>query len=356
MAPWMLYGAYGYTGRLIARDAVLRGLAPTLAGRDRDRVGAVARELGLDHRVFVLDRGEQATAAHLAGMALVLNCAGPFSATGAPMMDACLRARAHYLDITGEIAVFEQAHDRDAQARSEGVVLCPGVGFDVVPTDCVAAALKAALPDATHLRLGFDVRSAVSPGTARTAVEGAALGGQVRRGGRIVPVPHGHRTRRIDFGEGGERTAVTIAWGDVSTAYYTTGIPNIEVYAAVPPAAAAALRLGLGGLMGRLLAVPSVRNAVARRAGAAARGPDAEARAGQPSFVWGEAEDASGARRVCRMRLANAYDVTVSASLAVVASLLDRPPATGGGFITPSRLMGQDFASRLPGSGEMRVT
>ncbi|MBV9748761.1 MAG: saccharopine dehydrogenase NADP-binding domain-containing protein [Acetobacteraceae bacterium] len=351
MRPWLLYGANGYTGQLIAREAARRGLAPVLAGRDLTKVGALARELGLAHRVFALDRAE-ITACDLEGMSLVLNCAGPFSATGAPMMDACLRACVHYLDITGEIAVFEQAHARDARAREAGVVLCPGVGFDVVPTDCIAAALKAALPDTTHLRLGFDVRSAISPGTAKTAAEGAALGGRVRRDGRIVRVLHGYRTRRIDFGDG-ERAAVTIAWGDVSTAYYTTGIPNVEVYAAVPPAAALAMRLGLGDFFGRIMAVPLVRDALVRRAGAA-HGPDVEARARQPSFVWGEAENAAGARRTCRMRVANAYDVTVSASLAVVSFLLDRAPARG--FTTPSRLMGCDFASSLPGSGEMRVT
>jgi len=348
MTAWLLYGANGYTGQMIAREAARRGLAPTLAGREPGRVGAVARELGLAHRVFALDRPESA-AAHLEGMALVLHCAGPFSATGAPMMDACLSRGVHYLDITGEIAVFEQAHARDARAREAGAVLCPGVGFDVVPTDCVAAALKEALPDATHLRLGFDTRSAVSPGTAKTAAEGAALGGQVRQDGRIVRVPHGYRTRRIDFGDG-ERAAMTIAWGDVSTAFYTTGIPNIEVYAAVPPGAALAARLG--GLLGRLMAVPLVHDAVVRRAGAV-RGPDAEARAGRPSFVWGDVKNAAGARRTCRMRTANAYDFTVSSALAVVSALLDHAPS--GGFYTPSCLMGREFASRLPGSSEMRL-
>ena len=346
MPPWMLYGA-GYTGQLIAREAVRRGLAPTLAGRDSGKVGAIAQELGLAHRIFALDRADDA-AGPLDGMALVLHCAGPFSATGVPMMERCLRSGAHYLDITGEIDVFEQAHARDAQARAAGVLLCPGVGFDVVPTDCVAAALKDALPEATHLRLGFDTRSAVSPGTAKTAAEGIALGGRVRRDGRIVRVPHGHRTRRIDLG-GGVRTAVTIAWGDVSTAFHTTGIPNIEVYAAVPPAAA--LAAAFGNLLGPLMALPPMRDAVARRAGAV-RGPDAEARAGRPSFVWGEAE-AAGLRRNCRMRTANGYDFTVSSALGVVSSVLGRPPPPG--FCTPSRLMGQDFASSLPGSGAMVV-
>ena len=347
MPPWMLYGANGYTGQLIAREAARRGLTPTLAGRDPDKVGALAQELGLSHRVFALDRADDAPGA-LNGMALVLHCAGPFSATGVPMMERCLQSGAHYLDITGEIDVFEQAHARDARARAAGVLLCPGVGFDVVPTDCVAAALKDALPEATHLRLGFDTRSAVSPGTARTAVEGIALGGRVRRDGRIVRVPHGYHTRRIDFGAG-LRTAVTIGWGDVSTAFHTTGSPNVEVYAAVPPAAA--LAAAFGNLLGPLMAVPLVRDAMARRAGTM-RGPDADARARRPSFVWGEAE-AAGLRRTCRMRTANGYDFTVSSALGVVCSVRGRPPPPG--FCTPSRLMGQDFASRLPGSSAMVV-
>jgi len=154
---WMIYGANGYTGELIAREAARRGLKPVLAGRRRESVEELARTLGLEARAFGLD-DVAALTGQIQGHALVLNCAGPFSATAAPMMEACLRAGAHYLDITGEIAVFEHAQSLDARARDAGVVLCPGVGFDVIPTDCVAAALKAALPDATHLALGFDSR------------------------------------------------------------------------------------------------------------------------------------------------------------------------------------------------------
>lgn len=200
---WILYGATGYTGGLIAREAARRGLAPVLAGRNGAEVGALAGELDLQHRVFPL------TTPDLDGVGLVLHCAGPFSATGAPMMDACLAAGAHYLDITGEIDVFEQAWARDTQAKAAGVVLCPGAGFDVIPTDCVAAALKAALPGAVRLALGFDTRSGLSPGTAKTSIEGLALGGRVRRGGRIVHVPQAWKVRRIDFGDG-EKTAMTI--------------------------------------------------------------------------------------------------------------------------------------------------
>jgi short subunit dehydrogenase-like uncharacterized protein len=225
--PWMIYGANGYTGELIAREAVSRGLKPMLAGRTAAKVEPLAAGLGLQARVFNL--GDAVARTSVEGMGLVLHCAGPFSATAAPMMAACLAAHAHYLDITGEISVFEHAQTLDAAARAAGIVICPGVGFDVIPTDCVAAALKAALPDATHLALGFDSRSGFSPGTAKTSVEGLAQGGKVRQDGRIVSVPLAYKTRRIDFGDG-EKLAMTIPWGDVSTAYATTGIPNIEVY------------------------------------------------------------------------------------------------------------------------------
>ena len=148
------------------------------------------------------------------------------------MMQGCLATHVHYLDITGEIDVFELAHSVDEKAQRAKVVLCPGVGFDVVPTDSVAAKLKQALPDATHLTLGFEGNSGLSKGTAKTAIESVGGGSRVRRDGQIVAVELGSQTRRIDFGAG-ERLAVGIPWGDVSTAYFTTGIPNIEVFTAI---------------------------------------------------------------------------------------------------------------------------
>ena len=198
---WMIYGANGYTGELIAREAQARGLRPVLAGRSPRKIEALARELGLESRVFDLANVD-ASANQLAGISVVLHCAGPFSATSAPMLEACLMSKTHYLDISGEIAVFEHAQALNSRAQQQGIVICPGVGFDVIPTDCVAAALKAALPDATQLALGFDSRSGFSPGTAKTSVEGLAQGGRVRRNGKIVQVPLAFKTRKIDFGDG----------------------------------------------------------------------------------------------------------------------------------------------------------
>ena len=345
---WMIYGANGYTGELIAREARRRGLAPTLAGRSGARIEALAHELGLPWTSFALDDFDE-IARGITGTHLVLHCAGPFSATSVPMVAACLRARAHYLDISGEISVFEAVHARDDDAKRAGVVLCPGVGFDVVPTDCIAATLKAALPDATRLALGFDGLAAMSPGTAKTSVEGLAKGGRVRRNGRIEEVPLAFRTRRIDFGNG-EKLAMTIPWGDVSTAYHSTGIANIEVF--MPGSPRMVKMVQRANRVRRLLGAAPVQRFLKKRAGRA-RGPDDAARADNPTYVWGEVVNASGDRVQARIRTANGYALTITAALGIVEGLLASSPPAGA--TTPSRLMGSDYVCRLPGSGPIAL-
>jgi short subunit dehydrogenase-like uncharacterized protein len=348
-AAWMIYGANGYTGELIAREAAQRGLKPVLAGRSAEKIGSLATSLGLQQRCF--DLGDAAALREgISGMALVLHCAGPFSATARPMIEACIGTGAHYLDITGEIEVFELAHEFDDRARAAGVVLCPGVGFDVVPTDCLAVALKDALPDATRLALGFDSRGGMSPGTARTSVEGLARGGCVRRAGQLARVPLAWRTRRIDFGEG-EKLAMTIPWGDVSTAFHSTGIPDIEVYLPASPKLVA--RLKRMNWVRPVLGLGPVQAWLKRKVDRTVRGPAADQRARSPTFVWGEA--ANAARRVVtgRIKVANGYDVTVQASLGIVSRLLEQ--AGLGGHLTPSHLMGREYIEQLPGSGTIQI-
>ncbi len=174
-ANWILYGASGYTGELIARHAVARGERPILAGRNAESIGRLAAELGCEQRVFGLD-DPAAVRAGLAGAATVLNFAGPFSRTAGPMIAACLAAQANYLDITGEIEVIELAAQRHEQAQAAGVTLLPAVGFDVVPTDCLAALLAERLPGAQRLELAFAFTGLMSRGTAKTMLEAAALG------------------------------------------------------------------------------------------------------------------------------------------------------------------------------------
>src|SRR5262249_15036995 len=285
---FLIYGANGYSGALIARAAVARGHKPILAGRNAEALAQLARELHLEHRVFTLD-DPVAVESGIKGAGVVLHCAGPFAHTATPMADACLRTRTHYLDITGEVSVFEAMAARGAEAKAAGVMLMPGVGFDVVPSDCLAAHLKRRLPSATRLALGFCTAGRMSRGTALTMLENFPGGGLVRRDGVLTRVPAAWKTRVIDFGTGPLK-AITIPWGAVSTAYASTGIPNIEVYTAVPLRVRVALRLSR--YLGWLLGWGPVRRYLERRIRSRPPGPTDAQRARRQTFLWGEASDA----------------------------------------------------------------
>jgi short subunit dehydrogenase-like uncharacterized protein len=339
----LVYGANGYTGTLVAERAAERGLPLVVAGRHADQVAALGRRLEVEHRVFSLDAPAELDRA-LAGVQVVLNCAGPFVRTAQPLVSACLRARAHYLDVTGEIAVFEALFGRDAEARAAGIMLLPGAGFDVVPTDCLAAHLHQRLPAATHLRLAFRAGGRMSRGTARTSIEGAGQGGRVRRDGALTTVPAGHRTIEVDFGRG-PRKAIAIPWGDVFTAHVTTGIPNIEVYMAAPARVRVGLRLTR--LLGPVLRTGAVQRLLQSRVQAGPAGPSAEERRQRNSLLWGEARDARGTIVVSRMETPEGYELTRLTAVAIAERVLAGEVQPG--FQTPARAFGKDFVLGFPG-------
>ncbi|MBX3183566.1 MAG: saccharopine dehydrogenase NADP-binding domain-containing protein [Polyangiaceae bacterium] len=340
----MVYGASGYTAKLIAELAHERGMKLVLAGRRLSSFAADASRLGFEARELALD-DPAALRQGLDGISVVLNCAGPFIDTFAPMVRACLQVGAHYLDITGELEVFEAASRRDAQALTAGVVVLPGVGFDVVPSDCLAAHLKQRLPDATKLTLAFTSTGRPSRGTATTMVRNLGDSGWVRRGGRLVPVPLGKLTREIDFGEGGCHHTVAIPWGDVSTAFHSTQIPDIEVYTRAPKAAALAMRAGSRAK--RLLGSPWVQSQLLARVARGPAGPSDDQRARGKSWLYGEVVNAAGERRVSRLTAPEGYTLTADAALKVAERVL-RGEASPG-FQTPSRAFGADFVLELEG-------
>lgn len=343
MGEWMIYGANGYTGRLLVEEAVRRGLTPILGGRNAAAVGELARRHGLAARAFNLANLDTASSA-LSGIPLVLHCAGPFSQTCAPMLEACLRAGTHYLDITGEIEVFAHCHAQHQRAQERGIVVLPGSGFDVVPTDCLAALLAKELPNANALVLAFEAGGGPSPGTAKTSIEGLAKGGCIRREGKLEAVPLAYKDRT--FLRGNEpRTAMTIPWGDVYTAYLSTGIPNIEVYMVVPPATIT--RMKRLRRLQWLLGWAPVRRTLQRQVEKRVRGPDESQRATTGAHLWGEIAHPSGKTAALQLATPNGYDLTATAALGIAAHVLAAKPA--GGYYTPSQMMGADYVLRLPG-------
>lgn len=342
--PILLYGAYGYTGRLLARRARALGVPLRLAGRDAAKLHEVASATGHASVVVPLEDGAGLRAA-VAASSCVLHAAGPFSRTSRPMVDACIASRRPYLDVTGEIEVFEALAARDAEAKGAGVGLLPGAGFDVVPSDCLAAHLHRRLPEAVSLTLAFRMRGgAVSHGTATTMVESAHRGGAIRRGGRIVPVPVGHLSRDVPFPSGVRRCAA-IPWGDVSTAFHSTGIPDIAVLIALPRSAGVMVRLARS--FAPLLGTRAAQALLHRLVDARPAGPTDAQRARGSTELWGEAVAADGRRVAATLVTPEGYTITAAAALELAqrAARGLLPP----GFQTPSRAFGADLVTELEG-------
>lgn len=333
---FLIYGAYGYTGELITRYAAERGLKPILTGRNEAKVKELADKYGFQYRAFALEDTAALDAA-LQETAFVLHCAGPFSLTSRPMSEACLRTNRHYLDITGEISVFESMARVDKKAQDAGVMLMPGVGFDVVPSDCLALHLKNRLPSATHLSLAFyGVGGRISHGTQATMTMNVGRGGAIRKDGEITPVRAAWKSREIDFGEV-QRTGTTIPWGDVSTAFYSTGIPNIEVYTVIPPQQLKLLKASR--YIGWLLATGPVQKYLQSKIPPG--GPSDEQRAKAKTYMWGEARDDAGNRVETRQQCPEGYTLTAIAALNIAEKVLggDFKP----GYQTPAKAYGADL-------------
>lgn len=345
MKNFLIYGAYGYTGQLIVEQAVQQGLKPLLAGRDEARLQALATRYNLEYRAFALEN-RAALEAALQEVEAVLHCAGPFVHTFRPMATACLQTHRHYMDISGEIEEFEALAALDAQAQEAGITLLPGAGFDVVPSDCLSAHLKKRLPSATQLRLFIrGVGAGFSRGTAKSAIENLHRQGRVRQNGKIVSVPPAWKVRNIDFGRGPVPT-VTVGWGDVSTAYYSTGIPNIETYMAFPRRAIDFLYVSR--LLGPLLYTRPAKKLLKWAVDTLLPpGPSAQQRQKGLAILVGEASNPQGERVVSRLQTPEGYAFTAQTSLAIAQRILagDFQP----GFQTPSRLFGPDFILQFEG-------
>lgn len=339
---FMIYGATGYTGKLVARTAKALGMRPILAARNEARLKSVAGQHGFDFCAFDLE-DTPALLEALSEVDVVLHIAGPFSATSKPMLDACLKTGTHYLDITGEIDVFEACAARDEEALSAGIMVMPGVGFDVVPSDCLAAHMKARMPDAVELALSISGLSAMSRGTAKTGVESIGEGTRVRRDGRIMALKTPPRAE-VDFGHG-PRPAIAIGWGDVSTAFHSTHIPNITVYFETSPQLEQ--MANLGGFKRWIASLGFMQRRLKAQVDQMPEGPsDAERREGQGVLV-GEAVNAAGDRVVSRLKCPEGYTLTAMTSLEIVRRTLAGEFKPG--FKTPSLAYGADFVTEFDG-------
>lgn len=344
MKKILVYGSYGYTGQLIVEHAVQEGVDMILAGRDEKRLREQAEKFNLPYRAFAVEETAKLDAA-LQEVDAVLHCAGPFVLTFKAMAEACIRNKKHYVDISGEIEEFEALALMDDEAKRAGIMLLPGGGFDVVPSDCLIAYTARKLPGANDLKLYIkSIGSGVSRGTARSGVENSHRAGRIRRDGKIVSVPNLYDSKEVDFGRGPTRL-VTMGWGDVSTAYYSTGIPNVTVYMGFPKVMISMMKFTK--IAGPLLYTRTARNFIKMLIGIFfAPGPSREKNKTGFSLLIAEVTDGTKTVRA-KLRTPEAYYLTALTSVEIMKRILSNDFKPG--FQTPSKVYGADFILQFAG-------
>lgn len=345
---FLLYGANGYTGQLIARLANEYSLEPILAGRNKKTIRPLAENLHMPFRIVDLNDTESLLRV-LGDIKVVVHAAGPFHQTAKQMISTCLQTRTHYLDINGDIGVFEFIRTYHEKAKEAGIMLLPGAGFDVVPTDCIALFLKKELPDATRLKLAFaTIGGSISHGTAMTMASRLGEKGAVRENGQIVRRPLGQKGMWVNFYDGEDIKklfVMAIPWGDVATAYYTTGIPNIESYTGIKPSVYRILKFQF--LFNWLLRTEWIRNIVRKKISQRPPGPSDIMRQKAKSLVWGEVSNANEVKVQAGLSGPEGYTLTAHSSLIIAKKILDGNFKTG--YQTPAGCYGADLILEIPG-------
>lgn len=345
----LLYGAYGYTGRLIAREAVDRGLRPVLAGRDAAQLNEMGDALNLPTRVASLSASTRLRSI-LDDVSAVLHCAGPFIHTGPPMVEACLDTGTHYLDLTGEMDVFRRLAGQSDEAEAAGIMLLPGIGFDVVPSDCLANFVASRAAGATTLEIAIYARGTVSQGTLKTLIEQMGRGGLVRREGQLREVPPGWTSRKVDFGDR-ERCVISIPEGSVITSGASTTVPNVTAYLALPPLVQSLLRASR--YVQGLLTWPPLKRLLKRLVERRRAGPTAEERRQGRTVVWASARRGGQSPVTARLHGPEAYTVTARTAVNAMERMLGG--TTPPGYQTPSTAFGADFVLDVSGMERMLV-
>lgn len=341
----IVYGAYGYTGKLITQVCKDKGLSALLSGRSESDLRQLSLSTGFDFQAVELS-DHKALVGLLSQAPVVIHSAGPFSITSKPMAAACLEARTHYLDITGEHEVMSSLYELHAKAQAAGIMLMPGTGFDVVPTDCMAAHLKSRLPEAVELELAFAmVPTGISRGTAKTALQSFGKPSLLRKNGVLTSNFPQPKTKVIDFGE---RTlnAVCISWGDIFSAWVTTGIPNIEVYMAASPSMVRGIKVALRWKS--IFNLGFVRKFLANGINKRPAGPTEEVLKSGKSLVYGKATSADGRTVESRLVTSNGYRLTADMAVLIAAKVLSG--SFKPGFSTPAGCYGANLIMELPES------
>lgn len=340
---WMLYGAYGYTGRLILEESLKLGLKPILAGRSIGKLRALATEHDLPWRLVELENEANLNAA-LEDVDLVYHAAGPFVKTAQPMREACLQTGTHYVDVTGELPVLRDTFAAHERAKESGVLLLSSNGVNCVPTDCLVGYLLKQIDDVQSIEVAIDTVRERSAGSLISMLEMTQQPGQVRRNGQIKQEPVGARIKRVRFNHKVE-TVLSLPLVDIDTLYWLSGASNITAYVAQP----ALLALGMkwsAGMNRFVFANNLIRQRVQQWLRQQFPGPDENARAHQRTYVWAKARNRTGRVKEAWLETLDGYQLTAAIAPRAVCEILSQDH--WGGAYTPAQALGSEFVLNLP--------
>ncbi len=338
----LVYGANGYSAGLIIEELLKRNIKPVLAGRNEKAVKQVSQRLNLPYKIFDLSEIESVVQ-NIKEFHTVLNCAGPFKYTAKQLIEACLEAEANYLDITGEIPVLQTAFENDDAAKKSGIVILPSVGFDIIPTDCLAKRLSEKMPDAKHLMLGLlNKKGKISRGTWLTTIEFLGATGRIRREGKLIESQIGEykiSVKRNDF----DFSGISIPWGDVFSSFCSTGIPNVEVYLGVPKFLYNAV--WLVPVIQRIISLKILKNVISGFIKNNFTGPNKNQRDSTVTYIWGRVKNEKGETYDEAYKVMEGYNLTAVGAAESVIRVLHGE--VGPGTKTPSLAFGSNFMDRF---------
>lgn len=334
----LVYGANGYSAQLIIEELRNRGIKPVLAGRNETAIKKVAAKYSYEYRIFNLS-DSKISIESLEGIHTVLNCAGPFKYTAKEMIDYCLQTKTNYLDITGEMPVFAYTFGCNKKAIENGIILLPGVGFDIIPTDCLAKRLSEQMPDATHLMLGFlNKNGRISRGTLLTTLEFIRGKGKVRRNSQMIDSPIGEYSIKV-IKKGFSFNGISIPWGDVLTSFFSTGIPNVEVYMGLSKIVYLSRSVLI--LLLKIFSLPFVKNVSANYISRNVTGPDKNQRDLTQTYIWGRVENEKGDLKEEAYHIMEGYNLTAKGAAEAAKRILQNEVKPGA--YTPSLAFGSSF-------------
>jgi short subunit dehydrogenase-like uncharacterized protein len=323
MATLMIYGA-GYTGKLTCDYAKSIGLDFVLAGRSASKIDTLASTLQVEARTFNLEDAP-AVASALTGIRVLLNCAGPFSRTVAPLVEACIQHGVHYLDNSAELGSYHYVQERHEDAVRANVILMPGSGASVAMLGCLVGRALEDVDSPRSVDVALHVAGPMSRGSAISAAENITTECLQRVNGVLVP-QDAASLRNFDFDNGdGEVACFPITLPDLITLWKSNGIPNIQTFAHVSEGVFPS---------GDLADLPD--------------GPTDEEREANPYRAAATITTADGTVKHAVLHTVNGYTFTSVASVEAAKRVLGGQVLAG--FQTPVSVFGSSFIETIPGS------